>query len=93
MLRAEIGVLEDNPEVAQSDYDQALDLIDHYPCPTIEWQIAKASATNCHRLHDSERGSELLARARVVTQRLAESVADARLRETFLSSEAVRNLS
>ena len=93
MLRAEIGVLEDNPEIAQADYDKALDLVDRYPCPTIDWQIAKASAANCQRLHHSGRASELLARVRAVTQRLAESVADARLRKTFLSSEALRNLS
>ena len=93
MLRAEIRVLQDNLEVAQVDYDKALDLVDHYPCPTIDWQIAKASAANRERLHHSARASELLARARAVIQRLAESVADARLRKTFLSSKAVRNLS
>jgi tetratricopeptide (TPR) repeat protein len=92
MLRAEIAVLEENPEAAQVDYDKALGLIDRYPCPTIEWQIAKALARNCQRLHDSERASELLARGRAVTRRLAESIADSRLRKTFLSSEAVRNL-
>jgi tetratricopeptide (TPR) repeat protein len=93
MLRAEIRVLEDNREAAQIDYDKALDLVDDYPCPTIDWQIAKASAANCQKLHQSGRASELLARGRAVTRRLAESVVDARLRKTFLSSEAVRNLS
>ena len=92
MLRAEIAVVEENPEVAQVDYDKALGLVDRYPCPTIEWQIAKALARNCQRLHDSERASELLARGRAVTQHLAESIADSRLRNTFLSSEAVRTL-
>jgi tetratricopeptide (TPR) repeat protein len=92
MLRAEIAVLEENPEAAQVDYDKALGLVGRYPCPTIEWQIAKAFARNCRRLRDSKRASELLARGRVVTQRLAESIADSRLRKTFLSSEAVRTL-
>ncbi len=92
MLRAEIAVLEENPELAQVDYDKALGLVNRYPCPTIEWQITNALARNCQRLHDSERASELLARSRAVTQRLAESIADSRLRKTFLSSEAVRNL-
>ena len=92
MLRAEIAVLEDNPELAQVDYDEALGLVDRYPCPTIEWQIAKALASNCRRLHDSERARQLLARGRAVTQRLAESIADSPLRNTFLSSEAVRTL-
>jgi tetratricopeptide (TPR) repeat protein len=92
LLRAEIAVLEENPKVAQVDYDKALGLVDRYPCPTIEWQIAKALARNCQRLQDSERASELLARGRAVTQHLAESIADSRLRKTFLSSEAVRNL-
>lgn len=92
MLRGEIAVLEGNPEVAQVDYEKALGLVDRYPCPTIEWPIAKALATNCQRLHDSERASALLARGRVVTQRLAESIVDWRLRKTFLASEAVRSL-
>ena len=56
MLRAEIAVLEENPEVAQVDYDKALGLVDRYPCPTIEWQIAKALARNCQRLHDIRKG-------------------------------------
>ncbi|MCL4853389.1 MAG: AAA family ATPase, partial [Bryobacteraceae bacterium] len=81
MLRAKIALLEENPEVAQVDYDKALDLVNRYPCPTIEWQIAKASARNCQRLHDSERASELLARGYAVTQRLAETIADPRLRK------------
>ena len=92
MLRAEIALLEENHEVAQVDYDKALDLVNRYPCPPIEWRIAKASARNCERLHDSERASQLLARGCAVTQRLAETLADPRLRKTFLSSEAVRDL-
>ena len=35
MLRAEVAVLEENPEVAQVDYDKAFGLVDRYPCPTI----------------------------------------------------------
>jgi tetratricopeptide (TPR) repeat protein len=92
MLRAEIAVLEERPEAAQVDYDKALGLVDRYPCPTVEWQIAKALASNCERLHDSETASELLARGRAVTHRLAESIEDSRLRKTFLSSKAVRDL-
>jgi hypothetical protein len=92
VLRAEIAVLEENPDVAQADYDKALGLIDRYPCPTIEWQITKALARNCQRLHNPERASELLARGRAVTERLADSITDSRLRKTFLSSEAVQSL-
>ena len=91
-LQGDIAVLEDKPDVAQQHYESALKGVEARPCPTIEWPILAALARNCRAKHDPQRADELLARARSVTQGLADSITDTGLRSTFLGSEAVRNL-
>jgi tetratricopeptide (TPR) repeat protein len=91
-LQGDIAGLEDQPDVARQHYESALKGVEARPCPTIEWPILAALARNCRARKDSGRADELLARARSVTQGLADSITDTGLRSTFLGSEAVRNL-
>ena len=91
-LVGDVAVLEDKPDVAQQHYESALKGVEARPCPTIEWPILAALASNCRARNDPQRADELLARARSVTQGLADSITDTGLRSTFLGSEAVRNL-
>ena len=91
-LLGDIAGLEERPDVAQREYETALEVVATHPCPTIEWPILEALSRNCRTRHDSQKAGELLARARSVTANLAESITDAKLRNTFLRSEAVRGL-
>jgi tetratricopeptide (TPR) repeat protein/tRNA A-37 threonylcarbamoyl transferase component Bud32 len=88
----DIASLEDKPDVAQVHYESALNLVKAYPCPTVEWTILSDLARNCRARKDSARADELLARARSVTQGLADSITDPGLQVTFLESEAVQSL-
>ena len=91
-LMGDIAGLEEKPDAALHHYESALKLVEAHPCPTIEWPILAALAGNCRARNDPQRADELLARARSVTQGLAESITDSRLQSTFLGSEAVRKL-
>ena len=91
-LMGDIAGLEDQPDAALRHYESALNLVEAYPCPTVEWPILSDLARNCRVRKDSGRADELLARARSVTQSLADSITDPGLQKTFLGSEAVRSL-
>lgn len=91
-LQGDIAVLEDRVEDARREYDAALRLLEQVHCQIIEWRILKAAAELADRRRDVSARDALRARARSVVRSLAVSVRERKLRKTFLSSEAVREL-
>jgi hypothetical protein len=91
-LLGEIAMLEDRPEDARRECELALHILEHHACPTIEWQILRATAGVVEALGDRAARSELMGRARTVGQALADSIRDERLRRTFLDSKPLGEL-
>jgi tetratricopeptide (TPR) repeat protein/tRNA A-37 threonylcarbamoyl transferase component Bud32 len=91
-LTGDIFTLEDKVEDAAREYDASLRLLEQFPCPTIEWQILKAAAELAGRRRDPSGRDAMRARAQVVVRSLASSIHEEKLRNTLLSSKAVREL-
>jgi tetratricopeptide (TPR) repeat protein len=91
-LQGDIAVLEDRVEDAGREFDAALRLIEQFPCPTIEWQILKAAAKLAGLRRGFSTRDALRARAQTVVLSLADSVREESLRNTLLSSKAIRDL-
>jgi tetratricopeptide (TPR) repeat protein len=91
-LFGDIAALEERTEEAQSRYAMALNVLQGYPCPTIEWKILKTSGDLALRQKNESVGSQLLGRARKVVHGLADGIGDQKLRQTFLSDRTVREL-
>jgi tetratricopeptide (TPR) repeat protein len=91
-LLGEIAILEDRPEDARREFSAALRVLEHHPCPTLEWRIVRAAADAAGACRDSAGQDELLGRARATVQAIANSVREETLRTTFLASEPVRAL-
>ena len=91
-LQGDIAMLEDRVEDAGLEYAAALRLIEQHPCKILEWPILKAAAELAARRRDVSAREALRARAQAVVHSLASSVQGERLRNTFLSSKAVREL-
>ena len=91
-LLGDIAVLEDRPDDAWREYQEALHLLEHHACPTIEWQILRAALIAAGARDDAAARDELLGRARAVVQALADSVRDDASRRVFLHSKPIREL-
>jgi tetratricopeptide (TPR) repeat protein len=91
-ILGDIAVLDDRVEDGKKYYGAALNLLNIYPCPTIEWKILKAAADLAKTLKDNSAATEFRGHAKAVVQSLADSVTDEKLRKTFLSSKAIREL-
>ena len=61
-------------------------VLESHPCPLVEWRILAAWASLANTLRQRALGDELLGRCSQVKGRLAESIADERLRRQFLAS-------
>jgi tetratricopeptide (TPR) repeat protein len=91
-LLGDIALLEHRLADALGEYDNGLQLLEHHPCPMVEWRILQAAAGAANMLGDSAGHSVLLAHARAVVQMLADSARDDTLRRTFLRSRPIREL-
>jgi len=83
-LLGDISLMEDRVDEARNEYDEALRILAAYPCPTVEWRIRKARAELARRTGDPSAADEQRDRARLIVDRLAESVPDDRLRRTLV---------
>jgi len=92
-LMSEIAVLDDRPKDAQRECQKAFQILDHHPCPIIEWQILQSAAAAARARGDSVARSELLGRARAVVRSLSDSVRDDILRRKFLDAKPICELS
>jgi tetratricopeptide (TPR) repeat protein len=91
-LLGDIALLEHRLADALGEYNNGLQLLEHHPCPMVEWRILQPAAGAANLLGDSAGHSVLLARARAVVQMLADSARDDTLRRTFLRSRPIREL-
>ena len=89
----DIASLEDRVEDAKREYGIALQTVDAHPCPTTHWRILAARADLARKLKDTTAIEEFHGLARKVIQGLAESIREKPLRQTFLTSKAIRELS
>jgi DNA-binding winged helix-turn-helix (wHTH) protein/tetratricopeptide (TPR) repeat protein len=88
-LLGDIAVLEERFADARREYEAALAVLQHHPCPTIEWKIAAAMAdSSC----DPSLAQHYQRRCQTVIGSLGDSITDVRLRQVFLNSEAVRSI-
>ncbi|HUS10574.1 MAG TPA: protein kinase [Pyrinomonadaceae bacterium] len=91
-LLAQIAIAEGDVATAESEFATALDELRRYPVPVVEWTIhaelgrVRANAGNAVAAGDA------FAKSAEIIDRIAESVADASLREIFLKSDAVREV-
>jgi hypothetical protein len=92
-LLGDIAALEERVEDGQRHFETALGVLQHHPCPTIEWKILKAAAELARRQKDDSAGAEFLDRSRAVVQSLADALQDDKLRQGFLAAKPVRDLS
>jgi serine/threonine protein kinase len=85
--------LEERVEDGQRLYTSASGVLQHHPCPTIEWKILKAAGELAQRQRNDSARSEFLGRARAVVQSLAGAIQEDKLRQGFLAAKPVRDLS
>ena len=88
----DIASLKDRVEDARREYGIALQTVDAHPCPTTHWRILKARADLATKLKDSAAADQFRGQARKVVEGLADSIREEPLRQTFLTSTAIREL-
>jgi tetratricopeptide (TPR) repeat protein len=91
-LLGDIAALEEQVDDGQRHYATALGVLQHHPCPTIEWKILQAAAELAKRQRNDAVSAEFLGRAHAVVQSLAGSIQDDKLRQRFLAAKPVRDL-
>ena len=74
------------------NFDSALAVLEHYACPTIEWQVLRPAAGPAGALDGDAARREFLARAGAVVHSLADSIRDSQLQATFLESKPIREV-
>jgi ATP/maltotriose-dependent transcriptional regulator MalT len=87
-LLGDIAALEEQFADARREYESALSVLHHYPCPTIEWRILLAAMA--HSSRDVSLAEHYRRRCQAVIGSLGDSITDMALRQVFLNSEALR---
>jgi|SRR5579862_1780267 len=91
-LFAGIEVLRGNLESGRKELGQALDILNHYPCPIVEWKVYADLGRVLGRAGRSGEAGEAFKSAASIVQMIASNVSDEKLRATFLSSTAVHEV-
>ncbi|HYX29145.1 MAG TPA: hypothetical protein VE863_11305, partial [Pyrinomonadaceae bacterium] len=91
-LFAEIAIAEGDRANAESSFQRALDELKQYPVPVVAWRIHAAVGRLRSANGDQAGARESFDQAAEIVQQIAASVSDPALKQTFLSSEAVREL-
>jgi len=89
-LLARIALAEGDNETAEKEFGIALDELEHYPVPVLEWRLHADLGRMRLKAGDAAAARESFNRAAAVLQSFAESVKDEGLRAIFLNSNAVR---
>ena len=92
-LLGDLHSLEDAVDDAAREYARALDTLVRHPCPTIEWKILVAAADLARLRRNSREESDFRDRARRIIESIVAKLGDDALREGFLASERVREIS
>jgi tetratricopeptide (TPR) repeat protein len=89
-LLGDIAMAEERLPEAQAAYGAAIELLNRYRCPLIEWRVLQAAAGTADAARDSNLAAEYRARCRRVIHSLADSLTDESLKRQFLNSQAIR---
>ncbi len=91
-IKAQIAIATNNIPVAEAGFTAALDELQRYPAPLVTWR----TYADLGRLHSGRRDQTAaqlaFTRAAEIVQTCAANVTDDDLRETFLTSKAVREV-
>jgi hypothetical protein len=89
-ILGDVAMAEERIADARAEYEAAVGLLDHHPCPLIEWRILSAAADAASACHDTGLEDQYRGRCRQVIHGLAESLTEEKLRRQFLDSQAIR---
>jgi serine/threonine protein kinase/tetratricopeptide (TPR) repeat protein len=89
-LLARIAIADGDPAQAEQEFALALEELDRYPVPLLEWRTHADLGRLKSKLGDPEAARKAYARAAEIIKACAASVTDEELRATFLNSPAVR---
>jgi tetratricopeptide (TPR) repeat protein len=91
-LMAQIAAAEGDTNAAEVEFAAALGELQKYPVPVVTWRTYAELGHLKSKLGDLTAAREAFARAAEIVNGIASNVADAGLRETFLNSDAVREV-
>jgi tetratricopeptide (TPR) repeat protein len=83
---------EERHDEARRYYAEALQILQHYPCPFVEWKTFKSASELEKALHNDVASDEYRGRALAIIHSLADQLQDQALRDGFLGSRMVREL-
>ena len=91
-LLAQIAIAREQFREAQAEMEKALAVLEKHPAPLVAWRV---HASLCHlhlRQGKKQQAREACEEARRIIEQISSGIDDQRLRTTFLTSEAVRNV-
>ena len=91
-IMAQIAVAERNTNLAEAEFTAALGELQKYPVPVETWKTYAELGRLKSSVGDVSAARDAFARAAEIVNGIAAKVADAGLRETFLNSDAVREV-
>jgi serine/threonine protein kinase/tetratricopeptide (TPR) repeat protein len=91
-LLAQIAIAEGDVATAESEFAAALDELRRYTVPVVEWTIRAELGRVKASAGDDVAARDAFAKSAEIIDSIAASVADVSLRETFLTSDAVREV-
>jgi tetratricopeptide (TPR) repeat protein len=89
-LLARIAMVEGDAEAAEAELNSAIQILRDYPAPLVAWKTHLAMGRLQVQLGHPEAACAAFGEAATVIRYIAGNIADARLRQIFLSSEPVR---
>ena len=91
-LLAAIALAEGDLPAAETEFAAALDELRQYPVPVVEWTIHAELGRMKAKSGDDAAAREAFAKAAEIIDRIVARISDTSLRETFLTSDAAREV-
>jgi tetratricopeptide (TPR) repeat protein len=91
-LMAQIAIAENDSGLAETEIQAALADLQTYPAPLVTWKTYAALGRMKSEQEDHEAAQEAFSRAAQIVDGIAANVNDEALRNTFLNSDAVREV-
>jgi tetratricopeptide (TPR) repeat protein len=91
-LMAQIAIAEGDTNAAELEFASALEELQKYPVPVVTWRTYADLGRLKSSLGDVSAARDAFAQAAEIVNGIAANVIDAGLRETFMNSEAVREV-
>ena len=91
-LLGEIALMNGDPNAAEEELTRSLELFEAHPMPLIEWRSHAALGKLLAARDRPAAAREAFLRGEGVVQKLASSISDATLRQSFLGMDAVRQV-